>query len=155
MGKLTSFAWHTASGLSLDYWLSRLLNLLHILHREQPFGYLFRTSENSTWTSQDSSFYHIYHPLHLQYLTDDAILRHINITSFHHIPYYIYYMHFNRRAEKTHCSRKRDGCIRKVMDSEETDFGRWQIKKKGKEGLHTHYRRPSIGDRVYLNLLCF
>ena len=148
-------AWKTASGLSLGFWLSKLLHLLHLLHRKSPSSYLFRTPSTSPWTSHYFRVHHLYPLLHLQYLNGDATLRHINITSLHDIPYYFYSMHSFHRGADTHCSRKRDGCIRKAREVEKVDHGRWRIQNKGKESMPTHYREPSIEDRVYLTLLCF
>ena len=148
-------AWDTASGLSLGYWISKLFNLLHKLNWDSPSGYLFRTTSTSPWNSHYFRVHHLYPLLHLQYLNGDATFRHINITSSHDIPYYVYSMHSYRRGAKTHCTKKRDGCIRKARDCEDIEHGRWRIKNQGKEDMSTHYKEPSIEDRVYLTLLCY
>ena len=148
-------AWQTASGLSFGFWMSRLIFILHQLHWKTPSSYLFRTNSNAPWTSHYFRTNHLYPLLHLQYLNGDATLRHINITSSQDIPYYFFSMHSYRRGADTHCSRLREGCIRKAHHDEKIDHGRWRIKNTGRENMPTHYREPSIEDRLYLTLLCY
>ena len=148
-------AWQTASGLRPGYWFSCLFHLLHKLNWSNPKCLVFRTSTNSPLTSNYFRTNHLYPLLHLQCLNGDATLRHINITSSHDIPYFFYSMHSYRRGADTHCSRKREGCIRKAYHIETINHGRWRIKNQGKENMPTHYKEPSIEDRVYLTLMCF
>jgi len=148
-------AWQTASGLRPGFWLSQLFQILNDLKWNTPNCFLFRTPSNSPWTSNYYRTNHLYPLLHLQYLNGDATLRHINITSSHDIPYFFYSMHSYRRGSDTHCSRKREGCIRKAYKDEPINHGRWRIKNQGKESMPLHYREPSIEDRVYLTLMCF
>ena len=147
--------WQTASGLRLGFWLSKLLSILHQLNWDSPSGYLFRTNANTPWTSHYFRTHHLYPLLHLQHLNGDVTLRHINITSAQDIPHYFFSMHSYRRGADTHCSRHRDGCIRKAYGNEIVDHGRWRITNTGRENMPTHYREPSIEDRVYITLLCY
>ena len=148
-------AWKTASGLYPGYWFSLLFRLLHKLQWTSPNCYLFRTSNASPWTSNYFRTNHLYPLLHLQYLAGDATLRHINVSSSHDIPYFFYGMHSYRRGSDTHCSRKREGCIRKAHRDEPINHGRWRVRNQGSESMPLHYREPSIEDRVYLTLMCF
>ena len=137
-------AWQTASGLRPGFWLSQLFQILNDLKWNTPNCFLFRTPSNSPWTSNYYRTNHLYPLLHLQYLNGDATLRHINITSSHDIPYFFYSMHSYRRGSDTHCSRKREGCIRKAYRDEPIKHGRWRIKNQGKESMTVHFREPSI-----------
>ena len=148
-------AWRTSSGFQPGYWFSRLFQILQQLHWNNPSCFLFRTSQNSSWTSNYFRTNHLYPLLHLQYLSGDATLRHINISSSHDIPYFFYSMHSYRRGADTHCSRKREGCLRKAHRHEPINHGRWRVKNQGRESMPTHYQEPSIEDRVYLTLMCF
>ena len=148
-------AWQTASGLRLGFYLSRLISILHKLHWQTSSCYLFRTTTNTPWTSHYFRTHHLYPLLHLQHLNGDVTLRHIHITSSQDIPYYFFSMHSYRRGADTHCSRLREGCIRKAFEDEKVDHGRWRIKNTGRENMPTHYREPSIEDRLYLTLLCY
>lgn len=148
-------AWKTSSGFSLGSWLSKLFTILRQLKTYSPNCYLFHTSRTAPWTSNYFRTHHLYPLLHLQYLNGDATLRHINITSTHDIPYYFFSMHSYRRGAETHCSRKRAGCVRAALAGEAINHARWRIKNKGREDMPTHYREPSVEDRVYLTLLCF
>ena len=148
-------AWQTSSGSCLGFWLTKLFKLLRRLGWCTPDCFLFRTPSNIQWSSNYFRLHHLYPLLHLQYLEGDATLRHIHITTNHDIPYYFFSMHSYRRGSETHCSRKREGCVRAALAGEATSHARWRVKNKGAEDMPTHYREPSVEDRIYLTLLCF
>ena len=148
-------AWKTASGLCLGYWMSRLFTLLHHLQWTDPKCYLFRSNINSPWTSLYFRSNHLYPLLHLQRIEGDATLRHINVTSSADIPFHFYSLHSYRRGAQGNTVRKRDGCKRKALPHEANDHARWRIRNTGREDMPTHYRAPTVEDRVYLTLLCF
>ena len=148
-------AWETSSGLKLGYWLSLLFAIQKRLHWGDPKSYLFRSNTNSPWTSVYFRSNHLYPLLHLQRLDGDATLRHINVTSSTDIPYHFYSLHSYRRGAQGNLTRKRDGCQRRALPHEPNDHARWRIRNTGREDMPTHYREPSIEDRIYLTLLCF
>ena len=148
-------AWETSSGLQLGYWLSRLFDLQNRLHWKGPKSHLFRSNSNSPWTSVYFRSNHLYPLLHLQRLEGDAVLRHINVTSSADIPYHFYSLHSYRRGAQGNLTRKREGCQRRALPHEPNDHARWRVRNTGQEDMPTHYREPSIEDRIYLTLLCF
>ena len=147
-------SWLTSSGLSLGYWMSCLFTSLHRLKWADPKCYLFRSPSNTPWTSLHFRTNHLYPLLHLQRIEGDATLR-INITSSTDIPYHFYSLHSYRRGAQGNLTRKRDGCKRKALPHEPNEHARWRVRNTGKESMPTHYREPSVEDRVYLTLLCF
>ena len=148
-------AWQTSSGLKLGYWMSRLFFLLAQLHWNDPKSFLFRSNSNSPWTSVYFRSNHLYPLLHLQRIEGDAALRHINVTSSADIPYHFYSLHSYRRGAQGNTVRKREGCQRRALPHEPNDHARWRVRNTGREDMPTHYREPSVEDRVYLTLLCF
>ena len=148
-------AWKTSSGLCLGYWMSRLFQLLQHLHWFTPKSYLFRSSTSTAWSSLYFRNNHLYPLLHLQRIEGDAPLCHINVTSSTDIPYHFYSLHSYRRGAQSNTTRPRAGCKRRALPNEVNDHGRRRVKNTGKEDMPTHYRSPSVEDRVYLTLLCF
>jgi len=148
-------AWKTSSGLCLGYWMSRLFLVLQQLHWTSPKSYLFRSSNSTPWSSLYFRSNHLYPLLHLQRIEGDAPLCHINVTSSTDIPYHFYSLHSYRRGAQSNTIQPRQGCIRKALSHEVNDHGRWRVRSTGKEDMPTHYRTPSVEDRVYLTLLCF
>ena len=148
-------AWKTATGLSLGPTLQLLFKLINKLQWTDPDCFLFRSTTNNHWSSHYFRHNHLYPLLHLQHLQNDPTLRHININSPHDIPHHFYSLHSYRRGAETFCFRKRDCTVRAARPIEIEEHGRWRLKNRGREDMPTHYREPTIEDRIYLTLLCF
>ena len=80
-----------------------------------------RINANTPWSSHYFCTHNLYPILHLQHLNVDVTLRHIIITSAQDMLHYFFSMNSYRRIADTHCSRYRDGCIRKADKNDKVD----------------------------------
>ena len=79
----------------------------------------------------------------------DTTLRHINVTSSTDIPYHFYSLHSYRRGAQGNTTRKREDRKRKSPPHEPNDHAHWRACNTGQEDMPTHYREPSVEDRVF------
>ena len=94
-----------------------------------------------------------YPSLHLQRLAGDQTLHLCNGAPGNTIADKYYSMHSYRRGARTHCSRKRDGCVRGATKTEINEHGRWRVPRASMD-MATQYLEWSIADRLSITLLC-
>lgn len=144
-------AYVTGSGLRVGLWVQRAQYYTTLLAPSNQ--YFFQGVDGRMWTSQFFRGQYVLPLLELMRLEGEPSLRPYDGSPGNSLADKIYSMGSYRRGAATHVSRRRLGCLRKALEKEIYEHGRWRV-KKGTEPMPVHYRGWPLRDRLAITQHC-